>query len=71
LRYGISCLGCCATLMGLLFVGGVMNLMWAAAIAVWVLAEKTLPWGGRITRLGAIGLIAGGTTAFAIALARG
>jgi len=71
LRYGISCLGCCAALMGLLFVGGVMNLMWAAAIAVWVLAEKTLPWGGRITRLGAIGLIAGGTAAFAIALARG
>lgn len=70
LRYGVSCLGCCAALMSLLFVGGLMNLGWSAAIAVWVLAEKVLPWGGRIARLGAGGLIAGGTAAFAIALAR-
>ena len=70
-RYGVSCLGCCAALMGLLFVGGLMNVVWMAAIAGWVLAEKALPWGGRIARLGAAGLIAGGTAAFAIALAHG
>ena len=69
LRYGISCLGCCAALMGLLFVSGLTNLVWAAAIAVWVLAEKGLPWGGHITRFGAGGLMAGGTAVFAIALA--
>ena len=42
------CLGCCWMLMALLFVGGLMNLAWIAAIAVLVLIEKTLPWGGRM-----------------------
>ena len=69
LHYGVSCLGCCAALMSLLFVGGLMSIAWMAAIAVWVLAEKSLPWGGRIAQLGGAGLIAGGTVAFAIALA--
>jgi predicted metal-binding membrane protein len=51
-RLGVYCLGCCWILMGLLFVGGVMNLVWIAAIAVFVLLEKTLPFGvlgGRAT----------------------
>jgi predicted metal-binding membrane protein len=50
-RLGAYCLGCCWILMGLLFVGGVMNLLWIAAIAVFVLAEKTIPFGvsgGRV-----------------------
>jgi predicted metal-binding membrane protein len=48
-RHGLYCIGCCAPLMGLLFVGGVMNLLWIAAIAVFVLLEKLLPsrWGVR------------------------
>jgi predicted metal-binding membrane protein len=71
LRYGISCLGCCAALMSLLFVGGVMNMVWAAVIAAWVLGEKVLPWGSRFALLGGIALIVGGTGALAIALARG
>lgn len=48
-----------------------MNVGLAAAIAAWVLAEKMLPWGGPIARLGAVALITGGTAALAIALARG
>ena len=38
--------------MGLLFVGGVMNLLWIAVIAGFVLAEKLMPHGrmaGRLT----------------------
>ena len=31
--------------MGLLFVGGVMNLLWIAAIAAFILLEKTVPFG--------------------------
>ena len=54
LHYGVSCVGCCAALMSLLFVGGLMNIVWVAAIAVWVLAEKTLPWGGRIAGPGSL-----------------
>jgi predicted metal-binding membrane protein len=45
LMHGTYCLGCCALLMTLLFVGGVMNLAWVAALAVLVLAEKLLPAG--------------------------
>ena len=44
-RLGAYCLGCCWILMGLLFVGGVMNLLWIAAIATFVLLEKTMPFG--------------------------
>ena len=43
--YGAFCLGCCAFLMLLLFLGGVMNLLWIAAIALLVLAEKVSPLG--------------------------
>ncbi|MCW2659306.1 MAG: hypothetical protein JWP83_458 [Mycobacterium sp.] len=45
LRRGANCVGCCWILMGLLFVGGVMNLLWIAAIAVFVLLEKTIAIG--------------------------
>ena len=51
LRLGAYCVGCCWILMGLLFVGGVMNLLWIAAIAIFVLLEKTIPFGqvsGRV-----------------------
>ncbi len=50
-RHGLFCLGCCWMLMALLFVGGVMNLLWIAAIALLVLIEKTLPLGGRMARI--------------------
>lgn len=46
--HGMYCVGCCWILMLLLFVLGVMNLVWVAALAVIVLAEKLLP-AGRIT----------------------
>jgi predicted metal-binding membrane protein len=45
LTLGAYCVGCCWILMGLLFVGGVMNLLWIAAIAIFVLLEKTSPFG--------------------------
>jgi predicted metal-binding membrane protein len=48
--HGLYCLGCCWMLMALLFVGGLINLLWVALIAFLVLCEKTLPWGGRMSR---------------------
>ncbi len=45
LEHGAYCLGCCWALMGLLFFGGVMNLLWIAAITLFVLLEKVLPIG--------------------------
>lgn len=44
LEHGAFCLGCCWAVMLLLFVGGVMNLLWVAAIAAFVLLEKTVPF---------------------------
>lgn len=45
LRHGAYCVGCCGLLMALLFVGGVMNLVWIAALTGIVLLEKMLPYG--------------------------
>lgn len=43
LRHGFFCLGCCWSLMLLLFVGGVMNLVWIAGLAAVVFLEKVAP----------------------------
>jgi predicted metal-binding membrane protein len=40
LGHGSFCLGCCWFLMALLFVGGIMNLVWIGAIALYVGIEK-------------------------------
>ena len=50
MRHGTYCLGCCWLLMGLLFLGGVMNLLWIAAITGFVLLEKLLPASLRVAR---------------------
>jgi len=55
-EHGAYCLGCCAFLMALLFVGGLMNLLWVAAIAAFVLLEKLVPAGEALAR--AAGLLA-------------
>lgn len=64
MHHGAFCLGCCWALMALLFVGGVMNLWWIAALALYVFAEKILPtakMGRWLTRLAGGGLgLAGG-----------
>ena len=60
MRHGLFCLGCCWMLMVLLFVGGLMNLLWIAALALLVLIEKTLPWGGRTSRARGAALVVWG-----------
>lgn len=60
LKHGGYCLGCCWVLMGLLFLGGVMNLLWILAISLFVFAEKLLPPTLRSTRLsGGVMILAG------------
>ncbi len=58
IEHGIFCLGCCWLLMALLFVGGVMNLIWVAVIATFVLLEKVVPKGAVVGRVGGVLLIA-------------
>ena len=65
LHHGAFCLGCCWALMGLLFVGGVMNLLWIAAITIFVFLEKVLPvgvWSFRLGWFAGIGLIGCGVS---------
>jgi predicted metal-binding membrane protein len=51
LRHGAYCVGCCWALMTLLFVGGVMNLLWIVLLALVVLLEKVTFFGRRIAFL--------------------
>jgi predicted metal-binding membrane protein len=67
LAHGAFCVGCCWMLMALLFVAGVMNLAWVAAISVFVILEKATPWRRAIANASGIALIA---SAIAIALRR-
>jgi predicted metal-binding membrane protein len=59
-RHGLYCIGCCWALMLLLFVGGVMNLLWIAALAVLVLLEKVVPFGKSVSRVAGVAFIAMG-----------
>jgi predicted metal-binding membrane protein len=61
LRHGIFCLGCCWVLMTLLFVLGVMNLLWIAVLAAFILTEKVAPAGHWVSRLTGVLLIGWGT----------
>ena len=60
LEHGTYCVGCCWALMALLFVAGVMNLLWVIAIAVFVLVERLLPRGRLVGRAAALLLIGWG-----------
>jgi predicted metal-binding membrane protein len=50
IRHGLFCLGCCWSLMLVLFVGGVMNLAWIAGLALVVFIEKIAPPAWRADR---------------------
>jgi predicted metal-binding membrane protein len=65
LRHGAYCVGCCWFLMALLFVAGVMNLLWVAVIALFVLAEKLSPKGELLARVAGVGLVIAGATLIA------
>ena len=56
--HGGYCIGCCWALMALLFVGGIMNVLWIAGLAIIVLLEKSIPgrWLPRLTGTALIGL---------------
>jgi predicted metal-binding membrane protein len=62
--HGIFCLGCCWVLMGLLFVGGLMNLVWIVGLALMIFIEKVAParpLAGRVIASGIIGWGIGST----------
>lgn len=61
LRHGVYCLGCCWMLMALLFVGGIMNLLWIAGLTALVAAEKLLPWSKLFVLVSSVALILWGS----------
>jgi predicted metal-binding membrane protein len=64
LRHGAYCVGCCWALMALLFVGGVMNVLWIVLLALFALLERVTSRGLTLARLAGIVLIAGGVWLF-------
>ena len=64
LRHGVYCLGCCWALMLVLFVVGVMNLAWVAALATFILVEKLRPAGTWLARAGGVMMIGTGLVVF-------
>ena len=44
----------------LLFVGGVMNIVWIAGLTIFVLLEKVVPLGHVVSRIAGAGLLAWG-----------
>ena len=60
IHHGAYCVGCCWVLMGLLFVAGVMNLLWIAALAAFVLIEKIAPLDPGFSRVAGALFVAAG-----------
>ncbi len=57
LKHGALCVGCCWALMALLFVMGVMNLVWIAVLSAFVLIEKATPYGSAVARTGGVAMV--------------
>ncbi len=67
LRHGLYCTGCCAMLMLLLFVLGVMNLAWILVLTLIVLTEKLLDaYRFPISQLLGVGLLLWGVAVLVV-----
>jgi predicted metal-binding membrane protein len=60
LHHGTLCVRCCWALMLLLFILGVMNLLWVAVLALFVLAEKVSRRGEVVSQVGGVVMIVWG-----------
>lgn len=66
LQHGLQCIGCCWALMALLFAVGVMNLLWVAALAIFVFIEKLASVGPLVGRASGILMVCAGLVLMAI-----
>ena len=60
LEHGLYCVGCCWALMALALAVGMIDLLWMGLLMAVMVAETTLPFGGRLTRPLGIALLAAG-----------
>jgi predicted metal-binding membrane protein len=58
IRHGLFCVGCCWTLMLLMFAVGGANLAWMLGLGAVMAAERVTRWGRRLTRPLGVALIA-------------
>jgi predicted metal-binding membrane protein len=57
MQHGLFCVACCWTLMALSFVAGVMNLLWMAAVTVFVFVDHILPMGQWLSKCAGVVLV--------------
>lgn len=57
LKHGLYCMSCCWALMLLLFIVGIMNIIWITFIALFILIEKVIVKGKWISYLSGVCLI--------------
>lgn len=55
--HGAYCLGCCWSLMAVLFVMGTMNLVWMGILSIVIFMEKIMPYGVTVGKASGIALI--------------
>ena len=66
-HHGIFCVGCCWSLMLLMFAVGVGNLGWMLALGTVMAVEKNMPWGRRLSAPLGVALVAGGLAVVLVA----
>jgi predicted metal-binding membrane protein len=57
-QHGLFCVGCCWSLMLLMFAVGTGNLGWMLALGTVMAIEKNMPWGRRLSAPLGLGLVA-------------
>jgi predicted metal-binding membrane protein len=59
-QHGLYCAGCCASLMVVLMVVGLMNMVWMVGLSVVIYLEKIVPRGSMVVRAAGVALCAAG-----------
>ncbi len=62
-HHGLFCVGCCWSLMLLMFAVGVGNVGWMLALGAVMAAEKNTPWGRRLSAPLGVALLGAGAAA--------
>ena len=67
MHHGIFCVGCCWSLMLLMFAVGVGNVGWMLVLGTVMAVEKNMSWGRRLSAPLGVGLLAGALAVLLIA----
>ena len=66
LDHGLFCVGCCWSLMLLMFAVGIGSLVWMLALAAVMSIEKNMPWGRSLSSPLGVVLLTSGLTVVAL-----